>query len=134
MNQLWMSVAEDKKWENVHQSKPSYWETSEIKKVLRNERSSHPEVFSRKGVLQISSKFAEEHLCRSVILMKVLCNFIDIALWHGCYRVNLLHSFRIPFFKNTSGRLLLFSVFAIASKWKWLVFDLFFFYESIRTF
>ena len=35
-------------------------------------------------------------------------NFIEIALRHGCSPVNLLHIFRTPFPKNTSGRLLLF--------------------------
>ena len=34
-------------------------------------------------------------------------NFIEIALRHGCSPVNLLHIFRKPFPKNTSGRLLL---------------------------
>ena len=38
---------------------------------------------------------------------KVVCNFIEIALWHGCSPVNLLHIFRTPFSKNTSGWLLL---------------------------
>ena len=37
----------------------------------------------------------------------MLCNFIEIALWHGSSPVNLLHIFRIPFRKNTSGRVLL---------------------------
>ena len=32
--------------------------------------------------------------------------FIEIALWHGCSPVNLLHIFRIPFPKNISERLL----------------------------
>ena len=32
-----------------------------------------------------------------------LCNFIEITLWHGCSPVNLLHIFRTPFLKNTSG-------------------------------
>ena len=35
------------------------------------------------------------------------CNFIEIALRHGCFRVSLLHIFRAPFLKNTSGGLLL---------------------------
>ena len=30
-------------------------------------------------------------------------NFIEIALWHGCSPVNLLHIFRTPFPRNTSG-------------------------------
>ena len=38
---------------------------------------------------------------------KVLCNFIEIALRHGCSPVNLLHIFRTAFLKNTSGQLLL---------------------------
>ena len=40
------------------------------------------------------------------------CNFnkvakqqIEIPLPHGCFPVNLLHIFRIPFFKNISGGL-----------------------------
>ena len=32
---------------------------------------------------------------------------IEIALWHGCSSVNLLHIFRKPFSKNIPGRLLL---------------------------
>ena len=32
---------------------------------------------------------------------------LQIALRHGCSPVNLLHIFRTPFLKNTSGRLLL---------------------------
>ena len=35
------------------------------------------------------------------------CNFIEIVLRHGCSPVNLLHIFRTPILKNTSGRLLL---------------------------
>ena len=31
----------------------------------------------------------------------------EIALWHGCFPVNLLHIIRTPFPTNTSGRLLL---------------------------
>ena len=44
--------------------------------------------------------------CRSVISIKLFCNFIEIALRHGCFPVNLLHIFRKPFPKNTSGWLL----------------------------
>ena len=32
---------------------------------------------------------------------------VEIAFWHGCSPVNLLHIFRTPFPKNTPGRLLL---------------------------
>ena len=38
---------------------------------------------------------------------KVTLQLIEIAFRHGCSPVNLLHIFRTPFPKNTSGRLLL---------------------------
>ena len=37
-----------------------------------NTRSSHPEVFSRKGVLKKCSRFTGEHPCRSAISIKLL--------------------------------------------------------------
>ena len=70
-------------------------------------RSSHPEVFLRKCVLKIYSKFTGEHPCRSAISTKLQSNFIEIALQHVCAPVNVLHIFRKPFSKNISGRLLL---------------------------
>ena len=63
-------------------------------------------MFLGKDVLKIGSKFIGDHPCRSVILIKLQSNFIEIALWHGCSPVNLLHIFRTAFLKNTSGRLL----------------------------
>ena len=62
--------------------------------------------FFRKGVLKICSKFTGEHPCPSAILIKLQSNFIEIALWHGCSAVNLLHIFRTPFPRNTFGWLL----------------------------
>ena len=62
-------------------------------------RSSLAEVFLKKGVLKICSKFTGEHPCRNVISIKLLCNFIEITLWHGC-SVNFLHIFRTPFTKT----------------------------------
>ena len=49
-----------------------------------------------KGVLEIWSKFAGEHPCRSVISIKLKSNLIEIILQHGCSPVNLLHIFRAP--------------------------------------
>ena len=69
--------------------------------------SSHPEVFLGKGVLKICSKFTGEHPWQSAISIKLFCNIIEITLQHGYSPVNLLHIFRTPFLKNTSGRLLL---------------------------
>ena len=69
-------------------------------------RSSHSEVFLKKDVLKICSKFTGEHPCRSVISIKLLSNFIEIALRHGFSHVNLLHIFTTPFPRNTSGWLI----------------------------
>ena len=57
-------------------------------------RSSYPEVLLRKGAQEICSKFTAEHLCRSVISIKL-------------ESINLQHIFRTPFPRNTSGWLLL---------------------------
>ena len=66
------------------------------------------EVFLGKDVLKICSKFTGEHPCRSALSIKLQSNFIEIALWHGCSPVNLLHIFKILFAKNTSKWPLLF--------------------------
>ena len=76
-------------------------------------RSSRPEVFLSKGVLKICSKFTGEHPCQSAISVKLLCNFIEITLRHGCSLVNLLYIFRTPFLKNASRWLLLEIVFCV---------------------
>ena len=70
-------------------------------------RSSCTEVLLRKVVLKICRKFTREHPCRSVISIKLLCNFIEIRLRNGCSPVNFLHIFRTSFLKNRSGQLLL---------------------------
>ena len=71
--------------------------------------------------INLLSKFIEEHPCRSVISINLLSKFIEIKLRHGkfieiklrhgCSPVNLLHIFRTPFSKNTSGWLFLKFVF-----------------------
>ena len=81
-------------------------------------RSSHPEVFLEKGVLKICSKFTGKRPCQSAVSIKFLCKFIAIALWHWCSPVNLLHIFRTPFLKNTSGRLFL-ETFVTYFIWKY---------------
>ena len=43
-----------------------------------------------------------------MVSIKLLCDFIEITLRHGCSPVNLLHIFGTPFTKNTSGWLLLY--------------------------
>ena len=70
-------------------------------------KSSPPEVFLGKGAPKICSKFTREHPCQSVISIRLLSNFIEIAVLHGFFLVNLLHIFRTPSYKNTYGRILL---------------------------
>ena len=75
--------------------------TADIKKHILIYRSSHPEVFLGKSILKICSKFTGEHPYWSLVSIKLLWNFIEIALQHGCSPVNLLHIFRTSFLKNT---------------------------------
>ena len=70
-------------------------------------RSSTSEVFTGKGVLKKCSKLTGEHPCRNAISINLPSNFIQIALWHGCTFVNLLHILIASFPKNTSEGLLL---------------------------
>ena len=70
-------------------------------------RSSPPDVFIGKSVLKIFRKFTGEQLCQNALSIKLFCNFIEIALGHRYFPVYLLHIFRTPFPKNTSGGLLL---------------------------
>ena len=83
------------------------WWSSFFLKLLAQYRSSLSEVFLAKDVLKICRKFTGEHPCRSVISIKLLYNFIEITLRHGCSPINLMHIFRTLFPRNTSGWLLL---------------------------
>ena len=47
-------------------------------------------MFLGKGALKISSKFTGQHPWQNVISIKLLYNFIEVALQHGCYPANLL--------------------------------------------
>ena len=60
------------------------------------DRSSPPKVFLGKGVLKIYNKSTGEYQWQSVVLIKLLCNFILIAPCHGWSPINLLHIFRTP--------------------------------------
>ena len=48
-----------------------------------------------------------EYSFQSVILIELLCIFIESKLWHVCPPVNSLHIFKIAFYKNMYGGLLL---------------------------
>ena len=73
---------------------------------VRN-KSSPPEVLIGKGFLKIYSKITGKRPFQSASSVKLLCNFIEMTLWHGCSTVNLLHIFRTTFPKNTSEGILL---------------------------
>ena len=49
---------------------------------------------------EANKKFTGGHPCRSAISIKLLCNFIEIALRYGCSPVNLLHIFRTSFLRT----------------------------------
>ena len=68
-------------------------------------RSCPLEMFWGKDFLEICSKFTIRHPCRSVISVKLLGNFIEITIRHGCSPVRLLHIFRTYFPKNAFGGL-----------------------------
>ena len=52
------------------------------------------------------------------------CDFskvaIEITLWHGCSPINLMHIFRTPFLKNTTGRLLLYFALTLIENQQYL--------------
>ena len=54
-------------------------------------------MFVGKGVLKICSKFTWELPCRSAISIKLLCNFLEIILRHGCSPVNYAAYFQNAF-------------------------------------
>ena len=89
-------------WAVVHKMK---WKISQKSSTIRKQPSGI--VFLGKAVLKICTKFTGEHPCRNVISIKLQSNLIEITLQHGCSSVNLLHIFRTPFPRNTSGWLLL---------------------------
>ena len=86
LNQWWVNRAQEKKFINLV--------------LIGLDRSSRPEVFLRKVVLRICSKFTGEYSCQSVISIKLLCNFIEIARRHGYSPVNLPHTLRTPFLRT----------------------------------
>ena len=84
---------------------------AELIKVLRWNRSIYQKQLSRGVLRKRCSKHMQQSHWRTPMLKcdftKVARNFIEIALWHGCSSLNLLHIFRAPFSKNTFERLLL---------------------------
>ena len=50
-----------------------------LKKKQDSYKSNHPEVFQRKAVLKICSKFTGGHPCQSATSVMLLCSFIEIT-------------------------------------------------------
>ena len=59
-------------------------------------RSSRPEVFCKKGVLNNFAKFTGKHLCQRF-------SFNKVAGCGTCFPVNFAKFLKTPFLKNTSG-------------------------------
>ena len=64
---------------------------------LKPYRSSHLEVFCKKGVLRNFTKFTGKHLCQSLIFNKVA------GLRHRCFPVNFAKFLRTPFCRTPLG-------------------------------
>ena len=76
-------------------------------------RSSPPDVFLGKGVLKIWNKCTGEHPSQSEISIKLIYNFIEVALRHGCTRVNLLHISEHLFIRTPTEVCLCFNIIKI---------------------
>ena len=65
----------------------------------------------KKGVLRNFVKFTGKRLRQSLFFNKVAglrcATLLKNRLWHRCFPVNFIKLLKIPFLKNTSGRLLL---------------------------
>ena len=63
-------------------------------------RSSHPEMFSKKGVLKNFAKFTGKHLCQSLFVNKVPglrpATLSKMRLWQRCFPVNFVKFLRAP--------------------------------------
>ena len=74
----------------------------------KRNRSSHPELFCKKGVLGSFTKFTGKHLSQSVFFKSLRPGtLLKKRLWHRCFPVNFVTFLRTPFQQNTSERLLL---------------------------
>ena len=79
--------------------------------LIRNSRSSRPEVFCMKGVLRNFAKFTVKHVCQIFFFNKVPClrpvTLLKNSLWHRCFPVNFVKFLRTSFFTEHLWWLLL---------------------------
>ena len=73
-------------------------------KLLTNNRSSHPVVFCKKGVLKNFTKFIGKQLCQSLFLSKVAslrsATLLKKSFWHKCFPVNFVKFLITPISLN----------------------------------
>ena len=79
---------------------PLRWKTWQIQK-------RPPRGIPRKRCSENMQQIYREQPMLKCDLIKLQGNFIEIAHWHGCSPVILLHIFRTPFLRNTSRQPLL---------------------------
>ena len=74
-------------------------------------RSSHPEVFCKKGVLKNFAKFTGKNTCSRVFFNKIgglrPVTLLKKRLWHKCFLVNFAKFLRTPVFTKHLRWLLL---------------------------
>ena len=74
-------------------------------------RSSHPNVFCRKGVLKNSANFTRKYLCQNLVFNKIAglrpAPFLKNRLWQRRFPVNFAKFLRAPFFIENLWWLLL---------------------------
>ena len=74
-------------------------------------RSSHPQVFCKKGVLRNFAKFTGKHLCQRLFFNKVArlrqATLLKKSLWHRYFPMNFANFLRTPFFTEHLRWLLL---------------------------
>ena len=67
-----------------------------------NVKSSRPEAFCKKGVLENFAKLTGKHLCQSLFFNKVAglrpATLLKKKLWHRCFPVNFAKFLRTTFF------------------------------------
>ena len=68
-----------------------------ISSIFSSSRSTRPEVFCKKGVLRIFTKFTGKHLCQGPATL------LKKRLWHRSFPVNFAKFLRAPFSWNTSA-------------------------------
>ena len=75
-----------------------------MKWIMNLDRSSHPEVFCKKGVHKNFAKFTGKYLRQSPYFNKIAglrpATSLKKRLWHRCFPVNFAKCFRTTFYRT----------------------------------